>query len=154
MIRRPPVAPLAFGLLLVAMSGGQLTSFGAFVRALEGYAVVTGVRPLAAAVVTAELVAAAGLLASASMPPGVGRTGGLVGLAVAAFWAALAGQAFARGLELRNCGCFGAYLAQPLRWWVLLEDAYLLVLAWYAAAGAGLPLPRPAVPFLRPGEAA
>lgn len=41
-------------------------------------------------------------------------------------WSLLAAQAFARGLALDNCGCFGVYLAQPLRWWVLLQDAALL----------------------------
>ena len=41
-------------------------------------------------------------------------------------WSTLAVQAFARGLALDNCGCFGVYLAQPLRWWVLLQDAALL----------------------------
>ena len=51
------------------------------------------------------------------------------------------------------CGCFGAYLAQPLRWWVLIEDAYMLVLAWYAAAAAGLPIPAPALRLRRTREA-
>lgn len=70
--------------------------------------------------------------------------GGRLGLAVAFFWTALGAQAFARGLVIENCGCFGVYLGQELRWWVLLHDAYSLVLAWYAAvaSGLGLPLPR------------
>lgn len=38
-------------------------------------------------------------------------------------------QAFARGLALDNCGCFGVYAAQPLRWWVLVEDVEVVALA-------------------------
>jgi hypothetical protein len=106
----------------------------------------------AVVVVAVELAGSLGLLASASVPRSIGRAAGLAGLAVACFWSVLAAQAFARGLELDNCGCFGAYLAQPLRWWVLVEDAYMLVLAWYAAAAAGLPIPTPALRLRRTQE--
>ena len=44
-------------------------------------------------------------------------------------WSALGVPAFARGLALENCGCFGALWRQELRWWVPLEDAYLLGLS-------------------------
>lgn len=153
MRRRPALPALAFALLLAAMGAGQLASFGAFQRALEGYALFPTVQEVAAAVLFAELAAAGGLLASAFAPRSIGRAAALVGLGVAIFWAMLGVQAFLRGLELENCGCFGAYLAQPLRWWVLLEDAYMLVLAWYAAAAAGLPLPKPALRLRRTQEA-
>lgn len=39
----------------------------------------------------------------------------------------LGAQAFARGLAVDNCGCFGVYLGQPLRWWVPLQDGLLLL---------------------------
>ncbi|MBA2536909.1 MAG: hypothetical protein H0V20_05675 [Actinobacteria bacterium] len=110
-------------------------------------------RDLAGGLVGAEIVAAVGLLASASVPRPIARAAGLSGLLVAVMWTALAAQAFARGLELDNCGCFGAYLAQPLRWWVLIEDAYMLVLAWYAAAATGSPFPTPALRLRRAQEA-
>lgn len=140
------------GLLLAAMAAGQLLSFGAFERALDAYA-LSALRDLAGVLVIVEIVAAAGLLASASVWRAVARAAGLLGLAVAGFWTALAAQAFARGLELDNCGCFGAYLAQPLRWWVLLEDAYMLVLAWYAAGATGSPFPTPTLRLRRTQEA-
>lgn len=47
--------------------------------------------------------------------------------------------ALARGLELPNCGCFGVYFAQPLRWYTPLEDVALLGLAvwlWIASEWA------------------
>jgi hypothetical protein len=153
MMRRPPVAALALAVLLAAMGAGQLASFGAFRRALDGYGVFASVGEVAGVVLAIEFVAAAGLLASASARGSIGRVAGLLGLGVATFWAVLAAQAFARGLELDNCGCFGAYLAQPLRWWVLIEDAYMLALAWYAAAAAGLPLPTPSLRTRRTQEA-
>ena len=31
-----------------------------------------------------------------------------------------------RGLEIENCGCFGVFLAQPLRWYTPLEDLVLI----------------------------
>jgi len=34
-----------------------------------------------------------------------------------------------RGLELQNCGCYGVYLAQPLRWYSPLEDVALILLS-------------------------
>lgn len=150
MIRRPALAPLLYGLLLCGMAAGQLASFDAFRQAGDQYDLFANAASVAGVVVAVELVAALGLLASASIPRSIARAAGIAGLCVAGFWSILAAQAFARGLELDNCGCFGAYLAQPLRWWVLVEDAYMLILAWYAAGAAGLPLPTPA---LRPRRA-
>ena len=34
-----------------------------------------------------------------------------------------------RGLDLQNCGCYGVYLAQPLRWYSPVEDLVLVVLS-------------------------
>jgi hypothetical protein len=140
MTHRPRLAALLYGLLLAGMAAGQLASLDAFERALDDYRLV-GDPGWAVAVLILEVAGALGLLASASLTPPLARAAGIAGLAVAALWSILAAQAFARGLQLDNCGCFGAYLAQPLRWWVLPEDAYMLVLAWYAAAAAGLPIP-------------
>jgi hypothetical protein len=151
MMSRPGLAALLYGLLLAGMAAGQLASFDAFERALHGYDVFADPGWVAVVLLVLELAGALGLLASASLPPSLARAAGLAGLAVAAFWSILAAQAFARGLELDNCGCFGAYLAQPLRWWVLLEDAYMLVLAWFAAAAARVPIPTPAL-RLRPTQ--
>jgi hypothetical protein len=153
MMRRPGLAALPYGLLIAGMAIGQLASLDAFERALDEYRLFGDPRWAAVLVLTLEVAGALGLPASGSLPPLLARAAGTVGLAVAAFWSILAAQAFARGLKLDNCGCFGAYLAQPLRWWVLLEDAYLLVLAWYAAIAAGLPIPRPELRLRRTREA-
>lgn len=115
------IARLILALLLVAMAVGQLASLGTFADALRGYGLV-GESGLAYAVPAVELAAGLALLARH-------RAGGILSLSVAAFWTVLASQAFARGVELDNCGCFGRYLAQELRWWVLIEDAEFLALA-------------------------
>jgi hypothetical protein len=128
----------ALALLLAAMAAGQLADVGGFADILRDYDVFgAAAGAVAVAIPLAELAAAAALLTGR-------RTGGRLGLALAVFWTALGTEAFARGLVIENCGCFGVYLAQELHWWVLLQDAYFLVLAWYAAvaSGLGLPLPR------------
>ncbi len=38
-------------------------------------------------------------------------------------------QAQLRGLTVTNCGCFGVYLSQRLSWFVVAQDALLLVYA-------------------------
>jgi hypothetical protein len=126
------IARLAMALLLVAMAVGQLASVGAFADALRDYRLLgDAAQAFAYAVPVTELGAALALL--------LGRAaGGILGLAVAGFWTVLASQAFARGLHLENCGCFGRYLAQELRWWVLIEDAEFLLLAGWAAWRTGL----------------
>lgn len=128
----------ALVLLLAAMAAGQLADIGGFAEILRDYDVFgAAAGAVGVAIPLTELAAGAALLTSR-------RTGGRLGLAVAVFWTALGTQAFARGLVIENCGCFGVYFAQELRWWVLLQDAYFFVLAWYAAvaSGLGLPLPR------------
>jgi hypothetical protein len=132
------IARLALALLLAAMAAGQLADLGGFADILRSYEVFGAAAGAVAVVIPlAELTAAAALLAGR-------RFGGRLALVVAVFWSVLGAQAFARGLVIENCGCFGVYLGQELRWWVLLQDAYFLLLVWYAAVASGLgwPLPR------------
>jgi len=51
-------------------------------------------------------------------------------------WSLLAGQAYARGLTVANCGCFGSYLSQRLSWFVLVQDALMLFYAGLLLRGA------------------
>jgi Methylamine utilisation protein MauE len=140
--RRPPLAALLYGLLLAGMAVGQLASLDAFEDALATYELPGGMHWAAVVGLPAlEVLAALGLLAPGVLPRPAARTAGVLGIVVAVAWTTLAVQAFARGLAVENCGCFGAYLVQELRWWVLLEDAYLLLLALLAARSAGVRLP-------------
>jgi len=59
-------------------------------------------------------------------------------VAVHAGYLALAAITNLRGLHLTNCGCFGVFLARPMTWMTVVEDAILLALAlgflWTATA--------------------
>lgn len=128
---RRGVAHTLLAALLLAMAAGQVLSFEGFVDAIVTYQLGGGrvVAAVAAvALIGAEALAAIGLL---SRTHACVRRASSVGVVVAMAWSALAAQAFARGLAVDNCGCFGAYLPQRLRWWVLLEDAEFVALAWW-----------------------
>jgi hypothetical protein len=138
-LRRPPAAALLYGLLLAGMAAGQLASLDEFGAALASYDMLGRLVPAAQfGLPTLEALMGLGLLLSGRIPPRAARAAALGGLLVALVWTTLAAQAFARGLVVENCGCFGAYLPQSLRWWVLLEDAYLLLLALLAAWSLGV----------------
>lgn len=113
------------GGLFLTMAVFQLADLSGFVGVLEtfqlGGAGLAWVS--AAALLGGELVSGGWLLIAPGRRP---LLPALVFAATSMIWSALAAQAFARGLVLDNCGCFGVYLAQPLRWWVLVQDAALL----------------------------
>jgi hypothetical protein len=137
------IAILIFAPLLLAMALGQLASLTEFEESLAGYRVFGGLTwVVAVALPAAEILSASGLLFRRRIAPSLARAAAVGGLIVAVLWTALAVQAFARGLSLENCGCFGAYLVQELRWWILLEDAEFLILAGFSAWAVGLRLRR------------
>jgi hypothetical protein len=106
--------------LYAAMAAGQLSDLGGFARILDDYQLGPG-WALLVPILAVEL-ASVGLLARERTRP----AGGVAALAVAVIWSALALQAFARGLVVPNCGCFGVHLGQSLGWPVLVQDASLL----------------------------
>jgi hypothetical protein len=143
-VRPRPWTALVLAVLLLAMALGQLASLGDFVDIVHTYDVAGDAAPaLAGLLLALEIGGGLGLLVFRRSPAWVGRAAGALGLGAAVLWSALAAQAFARGLGVPNCGCFGRFLGQELRWWVLVEDLEFLLLGWWAAAGAGLPLAVP-----------
>ncbi|AYV26451.1 MauE/DoxX family redox-associated membrane protein [Streptomyces avidinii] len=133
---------IVLGAVLAAMALGQLASFDAMPAILTTYGLTSGAAStaLAVALISAETVTAGWFLArprSRAITPVWLYTG------VAVVWSVLASQAFARGLVLDNCGCFGTYLAQPLRWYVLVEDALMLLYAWLLWRAARRARPNP-----------
>jgi len=136
------------GLILLAMALTQASDPRGFHAIVADYVLgpfATGV--LAIALPAAAAVAGIGLLARGRSPvPAV------VALAVAVTWSVLAVQAFARGLALGNCGCFGVHLAQPLRWWILLEDVWFVGLAIWVWRDARRDVTRPAQPVELPAR--
>lgn len=123
------VLRIVLGALYTAMAIGQLASFGQMPAILSAYGLVTGgaATALAVALIVGELVCGLWFLArprSKVLAPVWVYTG------VSLVWSLLAAQAYARGLAVPNCGCFGVYLAQRLSWFVLAQDSLMLLYAW------------------------
>jgi hypothetical protein len=128
--RLPAPARGLLAVLLLAMAAGQLSDVAGFARLLDGYRLLPHwlLSPAAWALAGTEAIAGLALLRHR-------RGGSGLALAVAIVWSAFALQAFARGVALDNCGCFGVHVGQSLRWWVLLEDAEFVALsAWVCRA--------------------
>jgi hypothetical protein len=123
--RRGTVLARLLGALFTAMATFQLADLRGFAGVLETFQLggPGTAWTLAVALLIGELVSGVWLLVVPRYRPLVPA---VVFAVTSMLWSALAAQAFARGLALDNCGCFGVYLAQPLRWWVLLQDAALL----------------------------
>ncbi|MGP3924745.1 MauE/DoxX family redox-associated membrane protein [Streptomyces sp. 8N616] len=122
------VLRIVLGAVYTAMAVGQLASFGSMPGTLAEYGLVNGVAAtaLAVALIAGELVCGVWFLArprSKALPPV------WVFTAVSVVWSLLAVQAYARGLTVPNCGCFGIYLTQRLSWFVLVQDALTLFYA-------------------------
>lgn len=132
-----PWARMALAALFFAMAAGQLSDLSGFVDIVASHGIGgTTVGWLAAtALIAGELTAAVGLV---SRDQTRRYRAASVAVAVALAWGVLAAQAFARGIALENCGCFGVHAGQPLRWWVLIEDLEFLALAWWVRTKAAL----------------
>lgn len=120
---RGTVLPRLLGLLFLGMAAGQLADVTGFQAILATYDIASP-RLLAVLLLSGELLAGAWLVLVPRREPIVAA---MVFAATSVLWSLLAVQAFLRGLALPNCGCFGIYRGQPLRWWVLGQDALLLL---------------------------
>ncbi|WNZ06473.1 MauE/DoxX family redox-associated membrane protein [Streptomyces sp. 11x1] len=138
------VLRIVLGTLYTAMAVGQLASFEHMPRILSAYGLVSGsaATGLAAALIAGELVCGVWFLAR---PRSTALAPVWVYTAVSVVWTVLAVQAYARGLVVDNCGCFGIYLTQRLNWFVLLQDAATLLYAGPLVRSARrAPAPSPA----------
>ncbi|MEU8849699.1 MauE/DoxX family redox-associated membrane protein [Streptomyces sp. NPDC048564] len=122
------VLRIVLGTVYTAMGVAQLASFGHMPQILSAYGLVTGsaATVLAVALIAGELVCGIWFLAR---PRSKALAPVWVYTAVSVVWTVLALQAYARGLSVSNCGCFGIYPAQRLSWFVLLQDALTLLYA-------------------------
>lgn len=126
---------IILGAVYTAMALGQLASFGRMPSILAAYGLVDGAAAIALAVVliVGELVCGVWFLAR---PRSKVLLPVWVFTAVSVMWTFLAVQAYARGLAVTNCGCFGIYLSQRLSWFVLAQDALTLLYAGLLLRGA------------------
>ncbi|PCG86991.1 hypothetical protein CIB93_05475 [Streptomyces sp. WZ.A104] len=147
------VLRLVLGTLYAAMAAGQLASFDAMPGILGAYGLVDGPAATALTVllIAGELACAAWFLAR---PRSTAIAPVWVFTSVSVIWSALAVQAFARGLTVVNCGCFGVYLSQRLSWFVLAQDALLLLYAALLLRGVRRARPAPAITAHHSGDAA
>lgn len=59
-----------------------------------------------------------------------------IGMFLYASYFTIMSQALARGLAIPNCGCYGVFLAEPLKWYSPLEDILqIALLAVYSLVG-------------------
>ncbi|WP_043271154.1 MauE/DoxX family redox-associated membrane protein [Streptomyces sp. CT34] len=129
------VLRLVLGAVYTAMAVGQLASATDMPAILGAYGLVHGAPAvvLAGLLIAGELVCGVWFLAR---PRSTAIAPVWVYTAVSLVWSALAVQAYTRGLEVDNCGCFGNYLTQRLSWFVLLQDALTLLYAGLLLRGA------------------
>ncbi|MBW5480374.1 MauE/DoxX family redox-associated membrane protein [Streptomyces bambusae] len=122
------VLRIVLGTVYTAMAIGQLASFSRMPGILSAYGLVTGggATALAIGLIAGELVCGIWFL---TRPRSRALAPVWVYAGVSVVWTVLATQAYARGLTVANCGCFGTYLAQRLSWFVLLQDALTLLYA-------------------------
>jgi hypothetical protein len=116
------------GVVYMAMAVGQLASWWRMPQILDAYdALPAAALPwLAGLLVVGELVCGVWFVARPRSPA---LAPVWVYTAVSLVWAVLGVQGYLRGLSIDNCGCFGVYLTQRLSWFVLAQDALLLVYA-------------------------
>jgi uncharacterized membrane protein YphA (DoxX/SURF4 family) len=127
-------ARIILGVVLLAMGAGKLSDVHGYAAALAAFRVIPdgALQIVAIAWLCAELAAGALLVAGVRTARVAGAP---LALCVNIAYAALTTQAYARGLAVANCTCFGVHLAQRLSWFVLLQDAYMIFLsAWVLRA--------------------
>ncbi|MGQ0812733.1 MAG: MauE/DoxX family redox-associated membrane protein [Nitrospiraceae bacterium] len=140
--RPQPSAPATFarrllqlliGIILLASALGKSLDLPAFVEVLKTYRAFPDVTlwPLALGLTSFEFIVGLWLLCGWRLP-----TSALVAAGLNAAYAVWMAMTLLRGLDLPNCGCFGVFSPQPLRWYSPLEDLVLvamgLVLRWLA----------------------
>ncbi len=125
---------LSIGGILLASAIGKSLDVPGFIEVLKTYRAFPDalLAPLAYGIIVVEATLGVWVLSGRRLR-GSALAAGIVNLGYA-LWMTLS---LVRGLELTNCGCFGVFLPQPLRWYSPLEDLVLVagsVWLWRIAA--------------------
>ncbi|MGH8606317.1 MAG: MauE/DoxX family redox-associated membrane protein [Gammaproteobacteria bacterium] len=115
------------GLLFLATGLGKLLDNRGFAQVLASYQLELPdglLLPLALAISLAEFTIGLNILLSRGLLHNVLAT---LGFHVA--YASLVLITLLRGIPLTNCGCFGVFLARPLRWMTFAEDLMLAAIS-------------------------
>lgn len=124
------------GALILATGIGKMLDIAGFAQVIDTYQFGLGPEALSA---TAVMITAFELLLGIWLLSGwhLSRAA-IAGAGLNAGYFVLMSSSLMRGLELNNCGCFGVYFANPLRWYSPLEDVALMSLClflWRLAPG-------------------
>lgn len=119
----------ALALVLGSAALHKLRDLRSFHDVVEAYRLspAAATSALAAAVVSAEIVACAALLA-----PGAPAAGPLLAAGLFALYGVAIGVNLARGRTHLDCGCGGPSARQPIRGWLLARNAALVAAALLA----------------------
>jgi Methylamine utilisation protein MauE len=125
------------GVLLASALGKSLDLLG-FIDVLVTYQLFPdwSLRPLAFGITGIEWVLAVWILVGWRL-----STGALLSMMLNGLYAVGLIVTLIRGLDLPNCGCYGVFFPQPLRWYSPLEDLVLVGICYALRAGAQ-PSPR------------
>lgn len=117
---------LFVSLILLASALGKSLDLPGFVEVLKTYQAFPAplLWPLALAVTGCELALGAWLLSGQRL-----AVGALVAACLNTGYAVWMTITLLRGLDLSNCGCFGVFFPQPLRWYSPLEDLALIAMS-------------------------
>lgn len=121
------------GVVIFGSALGKSLDLTGFVEVLKTYQIFPDLTlwPLALAVTGFEFVLGAWLLSGWRL-----QISARIALWLNAGYAVWMTISLLRGLELSNCGCFGVFFPQPLRWYSPLEDLVLVGMC-YATARMG-----------------
>jgi hypothetical protein len=124
---------LLIGGVLLASAVGKSLDLNGFVDVLETYRLFPGwtLWPVAFMIIGIEWILAAWILSGWRLP-----TGALCALMLNGLYAAGLILTLVRGLDLPNCGCYGVFFPQPLRWYSPLEDLVLVGMCYALRIGA------------------
>jgi hypothetical protein len=114
---------LLIGGVLLASALGKSLDLKGFVDVLETYRLFPGwsLWPVALMIIGIEWILAAWTLSGWRLP-----TGALLALMLNGLYALGLIATLVRGLDLQNCGCYGVFFPQPLRWYSPFEDLMLV----------------------------
>lgn len=120
------------GVLLVSALGKSLDLKG-FVEVLVTYRLFPdwSLWGLAFGITGIEWVLAVWILVAWHLP-----TGALLAMTINGLYAIGLIITRIRGLDLPNCGCYGVFFPQPLRWYSPVEDLVLVGLCYMLRVGA------------------
>ncbi len=127
------------GAVILGSAIGKAFDFPGFVAVLVTYRAFPpfSLWPVAIVVTVFEAVLGGLLLSGRRI-----REAALASIALNAGYAIWLTISLARGLDLKNCGCFGIFLARPLTWQSPLEDLVMIALSVVLFRLAGAPARR------------